>query len=61
MKSLRIGFILALTSAASLSAGDWPQWRGPHGNGIADEKNLPDRWTETQNIAWKASLSGLGV
>lgn len=42
-------------------AADWPQWRGPRGNGIADEKNLPDRWSATENVAWKSDLAGVGV
>jgi outer membrane protein assembly factor BamB len=53
--------MLALALGASVAAADWPQWRGPHGNGIADDKNLPDRWSATENIAWKAELAGLGV
>src|SRR6185295_14152270 len=61
MQSLRIVILLVVTLSASVMAADWPQWRGPHGNGIADEKNLPDRWTATENVAWKAPLSGLGV
>jgi outer membrane protein assembly factor BamB len=61
MQSLRIVILLMVTLSASVMAADWPQWRGPNGNGIADEKNLPDKWTATENVAWKTSLSGLGV
>jgi outer membrane protein assembly factor BamB len=61
MKSLRIGAVLITVSAASLSASDWPNWRGPTGNGITDERNLPERWSATENVAWKADLSGQGV
>ena len=61
MHSLRIVLVLILTLGGSVMAADWPQWRGPHGSGIADDKNLPDRWTATENVAWKASLAGLGV
>jgi outer membrane protein assembly factor BamB len=61
MKSLRIGVILAATCVVSGSAADWPQWRGPNGSGIADEKNLPERWSATENVAWKAELSGQGA
>ena len=43
------------------AAGDWPQWRGPAGQGISSETNLPTKWNATQNIAWKASLSGAGA
>jgi outer membrane protein assembly factor BamB len=47
-------------SAAFVQAEDWPQWRGPNRDGISHEKNLPARWTETNNIAWKAPLPGMG-
>ena len=61
MRALRIGLALAAVAGASVSAADWPQWRGPHGNGVADEKDLPLRWTATENVAWKADLGGVGV
>jgi outer membrane protein assembly factor BamB len=52
-------FAIALT--ASLSAADWPQWRGPRGTGASDEKNLPVTWSATENVAWRAPLGGVGV
>lgn len=54
---------IALTTAltCSLSAADWPQWRGPNGNGLADDKALPLRWSATESVAWKAPLTGVGV
>lgn len=42
-------------------ASDWPQWRGPSGDGISPETNLPIRWSRTENIAWKAPVAGLGT
>ena len=36
---------------------EWTQWRGPNGDGHAQEGNYPIRWTEDQNIAWKTSLA----
>ena len=61
MQSMRLGLALALALTASLSAADWPQWRGPRGNGATDEKNLPSKWSATENVAWRASIGGLGV
>ncbi|MBN2293120.1 MAG: PQQ-like beta-propeller repeat protein [Pirellulales bacterium] len=49
--------IIFLTIPTLTSAGDWPQWRGPNFNGSTDEKNLPQRWTRTDNIAWSADVS----
>lgn len=54
-------FLLALSILPSLCAGDWPQWRGPASNGVSAETGLPERWSATENIAWKASLEGLGA
>jgi outer membrane protein assembly factor BamB len=50
-----------LYAAGPLLAGDWPQWRGPHSQGISVETGLPVRWSRTENIAWKASLAGFGA
>ncbi len=37
-------------------AGDWPAFRGPHGNGLSEEKNLPTAWSAAENVRWKVSL-----
>src|SRR3954453_18607878 len=39
-------------------AGNWPQWRGPTGDGISTEKNLPAEFDGTKNVVWKLSLPG---
>jgi outer membrane protein assembly factor BamB len=43
-----------------LPAADWPQFRGPAGDGRATAKNLPTEWNETKNVAWKAEIPGRG-
>ena len=45
---------------SSLQAEDWPQFRGPGGEGHSAEKNLPLQWSETSNIAWKTAIPGRG-
>jgi outer membrane protein assembly factor BamB len=53
----RFFFVCTLLSLQSLSfGGNWPQWRGPNLNGYADERNLPVRWSATENITWKLAL-----
>jgi outer membrane protein assembly factor BamB len=42
-------------------AGNWPQWRGPAGDGISLEKGLPLAWSESQSLAWKCPLPGAGA
>jgi outer membrane protein assembly factor BamB len=43
-------------TAPGLRAENWPQWRGPSLNGLSPEKNLPIRWSTTDNVAWKLPL-----
>ncbi len=51
-------FLVLALLAPSLQAADWPQWRGPFFNGSTDEKNLPGRWSKTENVAWVVDLPG---
>lgn len=43
------------------SANEWRQFRGTDGQGVvADAKDLPTTWSETENIIWKAEIPGRG-
>lgn len=57
-------FLLLLSVTCCLNvpmdAADSPQFRGPGGQGHSDAKNLPLTWSETENIAWKVPIAGLG-
>src|SRR6478752_2485508 len=46
----------AVVSAFPVLAGNWPQWRGPTGDGVSPEPRLPLHWGEHQNVAWKLPL-----
>jgi len=48
------------STIGSTSAGNWPQWRGPEGQGISAEKGLPDEWSASKNIKWKTPIAGRG-
>src|SRR5882762_10404241 len=52
-------FIPILLSAAAL-ASDWPQWRGPSGNGVSEDAHPPLSWSATENIAWSIEVPGTG-
>jgi outer membrane protein assembly factor BamB len=41
-------------------AQDWPEFRGPSGQGHSGERGLPLTWSETQHVRWKAALPGKG-
>ena len=49
-----------LLMASLVYSEDWPQFRGPGGEGHSTEKNLPFTWSETSNIAWKTLIPGRG-
>jgi outer membrane protein assembly factor BamB len=51
-----------LVFAASIVAAEpeWPQFRGPGGQGHATASSLPTSWSESENVAWKAPLPGRG-
>lgn len=41
-------------------AQDWPQFRGPDGQGHSTERGLPVEWSESQHVAWKVPVPGRG-
>jgi outer membrane protein assembly factor BamB len=41
-------------------AEDWPQFRGPDGQGHSSEQGLPVEWSEQKNVAWKVPVPGRG-
>ena len=45
---------------APTMAPNWPQWRGPDGQGISPERDLPTQWSPTRNILWKTPIPGHG-
>jgi len=52
--------LLCVVCVSETQAADWPQFRGPGGQGHSDATNLPLTWSETENIKWKVPVAGLG-
>ena len=51
------GLILSVALSVCLQADEnWPQWRGPNGNGTSAATNLPTTWSLIENIVWKTPL-----
>ena len=50
--------LLGLTRMAA--AQDWPEFRGPGGQGHSSERGLPLEWSEARNIVWKSAVPGRG-
>ena len=44
-KRLALTLTVGLSTGISVSAENWPQWRGPSLNGVSTEKGLPVKWT----------------
>ena len=53
--------LLILLGCAPLSAENWPHWRGPAATGVSTERGLPERWSDKENVAWRAPVRGLGT
>lgn len=53
-----LSLLLIALLAAPASAENWPRFRGPTGQGISSEPNLPTQWSPTENIAWKTPIPG---
>ncbi len=51
---------LTIWTAATALGANWPAWRGPDGNGVSPERNLPSEWSDSKNIRWKSPLPGRG-
>jgi outer membrane protein assembly factor BamB len=51
-------FLAGILTSTSLSA-DWPEFRGPTGQGVSDETKLPTTWSDKENIAWKIAVPGV--
>ena len=50
--------LLSLTGAAQTD--QWPKFRGPNAGAVPDDPNLPDTWSETENVVWKTTIPGMG-
>jgi outer membrane protein assembly factor BamB len=64
---MSIGRILTVTALLTLQpvcqqmtvhADNWPFWRGPHNNGVCNEKKLPSEFSKTKNLLWRFPLPG---
>ncbi len=56
MKTLLALLFLSLP----ILAQDWPEFRGPSGQGHSAERGLPMTWSETKNVKWKTAIPGKG-
>lgn len=60
---MRIPLFALILSALILSpavADQWPQWRGPRGDGTAPPGDYPVTWSDTENLLWKIPMPAMG-
>jgi outer membrane protein assembly factor BamB len=58
-RRLALSLLLALT-VFEARAEDWPEFRGPTGQGHSSERGLPLEWSESRNVMWKTPVPGRG-
>ena len=52
--------LVVITTVPASGQSQWPKFRGSNAGEIADDPTLPDTWSETQNVAWRTDVPGLG-
>ena len=57
---MRFSLLLAASTALLAPAADWPQFRGPGSTGVLDDPRIPETWSQTENVAWKTPIPGIG-
>ena len=58
--AIGVVILLLLVPEFALRAEDWPEFRGPTGQGHSSERGVPFEWSEAQNVVWKTRVPGLG-
>ena len=61
VKSLSVALGLVVLTNPFSNAADWPQFRGPSGAGVADDRDYVATWSATENILWRINLPGPGA
>lgn len=56
----RILFCVTLLAFVKVAAAQWPEFRGPTGQGISSARHVPVDWSTNRNVAWKQALRGRG-
>lgn len=61
-RTLRVALLFAVADPGAFAATDWPDFRGPWKNGLAEAPDstepvgLPLTWSESENVAWKTAI-----
>ena len=60
MDRLLLAFMVSIIWGASVAGENWPEFRGPGGQGHSTESDLPVEWDESNNVTWKQTIPGKG-
>ncbi|UCG46020.1 MAG: PQQ-binding-like beta-propeller repeat protein [Phycisphaerales bacterium] len=55
-----IALVFVFSVNSTPASANWPDWRGPTGDGRSDATGLPLSWSEAENIVWKTAIHDLG-
>src|SRR5215207_3456138 len=53
--------LISTTFATLVQADNWERFRGPNGEGISGDKNIPIEFSKTKNVQWKVKIPGDGA
>lgn len=57
-----LGILPMISFSAEIRTGrDWPQWRGPDGNGLTHQTGVSRHWNEREGLAWKTAIPEWGT
>lgn len=55
-----VTILLFVVTETKICGENWPNWRGPHEDGISGEVKLPTEWSPESNIRWRTPIDGKG-
>ena len=56
MRRLIVSACIVLSAEAICLGENWPHWRGPTMNGVANERGVPVTWSATEHVTWRLAL-----
>ncbi len=60
MQRILTTLLLTIFTSHATAGDNWPQFRGPTGDGLSDAVGLPLTWSEAENVAWKTPIHDRG-
>ena len=60
IRTILFPLVCTFLAASQANADNWGHWRGPTGNGVAENATPPTEWSDTENVKWKVAIPGRG-